>query len=495
MKTVTIRKQGEWGGSMIVLCLVTVTVVTIAAGITALVAQGAKVTLSRSNMISAREFAQGAAVIACSDLNTALMKTAGTLGNNLQTASNPYSRVSASAAGVLYQRTIAAPFSNQTATAKILLPDTNSPTSAKITGTASVGDVTQTATVNVRMAWGYPAAIVSVNAGTTDTNNTKQKTSGGTSVGTLGNVAIDGDVKGPIVIDGGSGLAVMANGRINYDTNYLKISADSYSMTNYGTANEIPDYTGQGTSNTLFQLDRYMAVADLTTNGYNPTTKNNHFTNLSSFITAAKLYTNAFTKAMEGVVVVDVKMTDLDLANLTANTLPNGINIKGTLLLNFTGTGWDPVSEKIMVTAAINVNAANLSKLVPADPSTYASGYPPVYTTASRNPININITSKGFENFKASDDMPAVIYSTGCLDIHGNCNISGVLYTPCYVEMENLNDGQIQYIKGMVIMGNGMYYKNTKAATNIISYDTASVDSLATFGNSGKQVTVSYWEP
>ena len=67
MKTVTIGKHGERGGSMIVLCLVTVTVLTIAAGITALVAQGSKVTLSRSNMISAQEFAQGAAVIACSD--------------------------------------------------------------------------------------------------------------------------------------------------------------------------------------------------------------------------------------------------------------------------------------------------------------------------------------------------------------------------------------------------------------------------------------------
>ena len=488
MKTVTIGKHGERGGSMIVLCLVTVTVLTIAAGITALVAQGSKVTLSRSNMISAQEFAQGAAVIACSDLNTALTKTTGTLGNNLVSAVNSYDLVSSSSAGVLYQRTIAAPFSNQTAIAQILLPNTNTPSSAKITGSASVGAVTQTATVNVRMAWGYPAAIVSVNDGTTDTGNTK-------AVGQAGNVAIDGDVKGPIVIDGGAGLAVMANGRINYDTNYLKIPAASYSMTNQGTANQIPDYTAQGTSNTLFQLARFMAVADLTPNGYNPTTKNNHFTNLSSFITVAKQYTNAFTKAMEGVVVVDVKMTDLDLLNLTSATLPNGINVKGTLLLNFTGTGWDPVSEKIMVTAAINVNAANLSKLVPADPSTYTSGYPPVYTTANRNPININITSKGFENFKASDDMPAVIYSTGCLDIHGNCNISGVLYTPCYVEMENLKDGQIQYIKGMVIMGSGMYYQNKNAATNIISYDEKSVDALATFGNAGKQVTVSYWEP
>jgi len=487
MKTIILKNHRERGGSLIVLCLVTVTVVTIAAGITALVAQGSKVTLSRSNMISAQEFAQGAAVIACTDLNTALTKAVGTLGNNLQTANNPYSRVSSSAAGVLYQRTIAAPFSNQTATATILLPNTNAPSSAKITGSATVGSVTQTATVNVRMAWGYPAAIVSVNDGSTDTSNTKAN-------GQAGNVAIDGDKLGPIIVDGGSGLAVLANGRINYDTNYMTIPDSSYSMTNQGTANQIPDYTAQGTSNTLFELNRFIAVADLMTNGYNPTTKNNHFTNLSTFITAAKLYTNAFTKAMEGVVVVDVKMTDLDLANLTTATLPNGINIKGTLLLNFTGSGWDPVSEKIMVTAAINVNAANLSKLVPTDPSTYTSGYPPAYSTASRNPTNINITSKGFENFTASDDMPAVIYSTACLDIHGNCNISGVLYTPCYVEMENLKDGQTQYIKGMVIMGSGMYYKNTKAATNIISYDTASVDALATFGNAGKQVSVSYWE-
>jgi hypothetical protein len=79
----------------------------------------------------------------------------------------------------------------------------------------------------------------------------------------------------------------------------------------------------------LFQLDRFMAVADLTPNGYNPTTKNNHFTNLSSFISVANQYTNPFTKAMEGVVVVDVKLTDPDMLNLTAATLPNGINIKG----------------------------------------------------------------------------------------------------------------------------------------------------------------------
>jgi hypothetical protein len=348
-----------------------------------------------------------------------------------------------------------------------------------------VGDVTQTATGNVNLGWAWPAAIISVNAGTTDTSNAK-------SVGQAGNVAINGGNSGPMVVNGGSGLAVLANGRVNLDTNYVK--SQTYSMTNWGSANQIPDYTSQGTTNALFDLNRFIAVADMTPGGYAPS-GNNHFTNFLTFMNACKIYTNKFTKAMEGVVVVDVDQNDKNLNNLTDNNLPNGINVHGTLLLNFTGSGWDPVSEKIIVTAAFNVNAANLTGLVATNPATYPTGYPPTYTDSTKNPVNVNITSKGYANIQDGDDLPALIYSTGCLDMHGDADICGVLYTPCYIELENKQGGQTQYINGCVICGHGIYYENTQSSTSIISFDPNTVDSLVTWGNIGKQMMMSYWSP
>jgi hypothetical protein len=469
--------------NIIIWCLVMVTVVSVAGGVAMLVAQSSQVTLRRGQMIQALQYAQGAVVIACNDLNQAILSTNATFVSKMQNGPYPYTALSST----MFQRTVAAPFSNQTATVRIVVPSVSGALSAAITGSATVGDVTQTATGNVKMGWAYPGAIISVNAGTTATGN-------GKSVGQDGNVAINGGNSGPIIVNGGpSGLAVLANGQVNYDTNYLNPPAAAYSMTNWGTANQIPDYTSQGTVNALFDLDRFIAVADLTPGGYAPS-GNNHFTNIATFITAMLQHTNSAT-AMQGVVVVDLSESDKNLGNLKDNNLPAGMNVNGTLLFNFTGPGWDPVSEKIIVTAAFNINAADLSGLVPNNPATYATGYPPIYTDSAKNPANIDITSKGYQNFSPSDDLPALIYSTGCLDMHGNCNICGVLYTPCYIELENKQSGQTQYINGCVICGHGMYYENNQKSTSIVSFDPNTVDSLATWGNVGKQLAITYWSP
>jgi hypothetical protein len=313
------------------------------------------------------------------------------------------------------------------------------------------------------------------------------------TAGQAGNVVINGDKSGPIVVDGGTGYAVMANGRINYDTNYANPTATAYSQSNWNTSAQIPDYTGQGSSNALFDIGRFIAVADLTAQptNVNPTA-NNHFTNVLTFINAAKKATNMAT-ALEGVIVVDVNINDNQADNLTDSVLPKGINIKGTLLMNFTGAGWDPVTEKIKVTAPLNINPADLSGLVPGNPATYPSGYPPIYNDNSKNPTNINITSRNYTNFMAGEDLPAEIYTIGVLDMHGAANISGVLYTPSYMEIEN-KAGLTQYIKGSLIMGNGIYYENANGGTSIISFDSATLDGLATLGGVGKRVTLTYWE-
>jgi hypothetical protein len=136
--------------------------------------------------------------------------------------------------------------------------------------------------------------------------------------------------------------------------------------------------------------------------------------------------------------------------------------------------------------------------LVATNPSTYPTGYPPIYSNPSNNPVNVDITPKGtnFVNFGLGDDLPALMYSIGEVDIHGSVNICGVCYTPSYMEIENKGPtGSIMYFKGMLIMGQGVYYENTTAgSTSIISYDRQTLDNLSTAGGAGKSVSVAFWQ-
>ncbi|HZR18352.1 MAG TPA: hypothetical protein VFE51_13750 [Verrucomicrobiae bacterium] len=488
MQTTLRESKKLQNGSILAYFMILVIIAGTIASVGAYVAQTTRLAQRRSNMAAANQFAIAGAVIACSDLNSAVTNGgSSTLGTRLTALSNPYT-LSGSlgfSTQAVYLRTITSPFTNQTVSAQIWLPNVSSPSGGKIMTSATVGAVTQTATLNFSVGWGFPAAIISVNDGTTSTSVAK-------SAGQAGNVVINGDKSGPIVVYGGPGLAVLANGRVNLDTNYVNAPVSAYSMTNYSTANEVPDYTAQGTSNALFDINRFIAVANATPNGYSPSL-NNHFTNLADFMTAANLHgTNA---PMQGVVVVDIYTTDKNLNNLTDKNIPQGINIEGTMVFNFCGSGWDPVTEKIIVTADLNLNPADLSHLVATNPATYTTGYPPKYTDPTKNPANINI-APAYQNFSASDDLPAELYTYGCLDMHGNANICGVCYTPSYMEIENKVAGNTQYIRGACIMGNGIYYENTSSgSTSIISFDPTTVDSLATLGVAGKQVKVTYWQP
>jgi len=487
------EKSAQNGTAMIILCLVLVTTAIVIAGAMRLVTGETGLTNRRAKVVTAMDFAQGGAVIGCADLNSAVTNGGKTISYNLIHGTYPYSTNSGLTTGgiTVFTRTITAPFTNQSVIANIYLTNASSPQNAKITATATVNGVTQTATVHVKISWAYPAAIISVNPGTTETGVSK-------GVAQDGNVVINGDKTGPIVVDGGTAArAVLANGRVNWNTNYVNPPVSAYSMSNYGTASEIPDYTTQGTSNTLFDINRFLAVADATTNGPSPG-HNNHFTNFASFVTAAS--NSSAASPLEGVIAVDVTTTDANNKSyfpFTPTMAPHGINIKGTLLFNFLGSGWNPTTEKIIVTADFNVNAANLTGLNPTNPATYPTGYPPVYNDNRKNPTNINISGKGYQNFNSDDDLPAIIYTIGVLDMHGDANISGVMYTPSYMEIENKSGSQTQYIKGALIMGYGIYYENVNqkpGSTSIISFDQNTLDSLSTIGTAGKQVTVSYWE-
>jgi len=43
-------------------------------------------------------------------------------------------------------------------------------------------------------------------------------------------------------------------------------------------------------------------------------------------------------------------------------------------------------------------------------------------------------------------------------------------------------------------MGLGMYFENLKHSSSVISFDTKTLDALATLGGAGKQLQVTYWQ-
>jgi hypothetical protein len=419
----------------------------------------------RDDWAAAQQYADAGAVIACRELETAYTNRASTLVANLQGAAYSLNTSLSGLSSNVYQRTISSPFTNQTVVAQIWMTNTALPGAAQIVAAATVGNVSVTNAVNLLMKPGYGAAIISDNAGSPAQGLSEP-------VAQQGNVVIRGFNNGITIVDGGNVQAVDANGHVNVDNNYAIVPATSISQLNENTENQVPDYTTQGTNaSALFNLDRYIAVADAS---------GNHYTNLQSFINAV---TNG--TLLEGVVVVDVHSnSEVGVSSLNPTALPNGINIHGALYFNFLPTFGS--TTKLIETADLNINAANLSGLVATNSATYTSSYPPVYTNATKNPINISITSLGYSNIVAGEDIPALMYSGGVLPLKGNVNISGIVYTPNFAELVTTTDGQLQYIRGSMIVGAGLFDQNKNASISIISLDPRLVGA--------EKVTVTYWQ-
>ncbi len=478
MKIEKLQRQREQGSALVACLVLMLIIITAVASLTSYVTQTVRLADRRSSATAALQFAQGGAVIAANDLNTALTNTASGILNNLATATPAYTeRTDLNTANEkVYARTITTPFSNQVVSVQIWMTNSESPSVARIIATATVRDVVQTVVLHVRISFGFGAAIISDNPGSTSTGVSK-------SVAQDGNVVVSGGNSGETIIDGGDGLAIWANGRANVDAN-ADVPASAVLSRAYGTANSIPDYTVDGSSDQLFDFKRFIAVADVA---------GTHYTTLTNFIAANNAASVSAAGALEGVIVVDIASDkapgfgDLDPAHL-----PNGINVRGTLLFNFS-SAFGPF-DKIINTATVNINKADLSGLNPSDPSTYTTGYPPTYYNSAKNPINVDITSKGFLNFTPGEDLPAFMYNVGIFDIHGNANICGVVYSPSFMEIENKQGGQIQYFKGALIGGGGVYVDNNQNATSIVSYDPPALDLLATAARKGKRVIATYWE-
>ncbi len=66
------------------------------------------------------------------------------------------------------------------------------------------------------------------------------------------------------------------------------------------------------------------------------------------------------------------------------------------------------------------------------------------------------------------------------MDIHHEANVSGVVYTPDFVEIEQKKkNNEVQYINGAVFAGNGIYLESNTCSGGIgVVYDPDTLDNL-----------------
>ena len=455
-------------GSILGYYIIVLFVLGAIASVAGFVVQHVQLGKRRSDRKNALEYAEGAALIACQELNKAYTNSSSFFTNLLSNSAGSYAKNTAlsSSSELVYGRAVSAPFSNQTAQVQIWTTNSSSPTKARIVSYASVGSITRTSTVYMAMSFGFGAAIISDSPGSATAGISK-------SVAQQGNVVVDGSSKSSTYVNGG----VLANGRVNVNA-YSGVATNSVSQTLYGTASEIPDYTDESSDDQLFNFNQFIAAARLS---------DNYYSNLTSFIAAGKAST------LEGIVVVNiVKGASGQPSSLDSSDFPSGINVRGTLVFYFTGYG---ASDKLVNTASLNINAANLSGLVATNPATYTTGYPPTFSNPAKDPFTLDIkgTYPAYENFAPGDDLPALMYNIGILDIHGPANICGVVYSPSFMEIENKGSGTTQYFNGSLIGGGGVLLDNGNSGSKtVVNYDPNALDRLATSGSKGKTVQVYY---
>ncbi len=290
-------------------------------------------------------------------------------------------------------------------------------------------------------------------------------------------------------LKGNSGITTVINAAGN-DGQLVETKTEFNTSKQMFTNLKDPDYSGgvdpltyfDNPSGQLFDFGRYKAAAIATSN----TLSWNEF--------EVKVQNN---EQMHGIVYVT-----LDANEGTKKLETGSINIKGTLVINLiNGTP----NYKMFVKVPINVNpvispTTNTTIISPADfdhwtskaasrantsdpfpwPSGYKTGWNDVGTYASGSKDPRGKTLSGYESFGPYEDMPALMYSGGIVDIHHEANISGVVYTPDFVEIEQKKkNNEVQYINGAIFAGNGIYLESNDCSGGIgVVYDPDTLDSL-----------------
>ena len=256
-----------------------------------------------------------------------------------------------------------------------------------------------------------------------------------------------------------------------------------------GSDDEIPDFTNLGGTEQLFDFERFRAAA--------VAGAGQRFFTMADFASAMNdVNDDNNDEKLEGIIVLEIdpalegsdpKFVGPGSVEEGEHQILKGINITGTLMFKF-ADGTDP-QYKIFITTDLNVNAADLQFVDLALEDSYTSGYPGIYQDVGMMPSAKDI-SPAYENFYVDDDMPAVMFNNGVVDIHGAANVCGVVYGPSFIEIEN-KDKKLQYFNGAIYGGGGVYLQGSDLppGKQAIRYDPSTVDRLTTQDDKGAVFT------
>ncbi|MEM7201909.1 MAG: hypothetical protein AAF628_16705 [Planctomycetota bacterium] len=319
-----------------------------------------------------------------------------------------------------------------------------------------------------------------------------------TGISVFGNLVANGDIKWfPDVVSTSYDLDAISA------LTYLNAFAGTIEPSLGGTLDELPDYTAMAAPVQLFDFDRFEAAAR---GGAGRVYDYGDFDTFLADVAAAN---QGIGDPLEGIIVVYIEDATVPVAPAWH---AGGINVKGTLVWRF-----EPAvlpHRQVEMNCPVSINAANLSGVTWSDPATFATGYPPVFTTTTPKPWEVDISAttvngRGpFANFSANDDFPAIMFDHAVVDLHGPANICGVVYTPSLLEVEFRttaytavdHDGDAladtwamypvggsiglrQYINGAVYAGGGALFRTEVANSHIVlNYDLQTVDNLPYVG-------------
>ena len=342
--------------------------------------------------------------------------------------------------------------------------------------TAEVGRARKTVRANVQLQFtAYGAAIVS------DAVQVSGSSSGKSLAIDKAGVVFSGDkqyVYGGMRANGGVFLDSTTKPITTANAATLLTGFNGTVKTNLlGTDDEIPDYTNEGSPNQIFDFARFKAAA--------AAGRGSVFTSLASFYTAMNA-ANTAGKPLEGIIYLVVDCSkEGSSPKMQLGDMPDGINIKGTLVFDFV----NPPDKfyKIFGEVPIRINAATYpGNFDASNPATFTTGYPPTISP-SKDPRGFDLAPYGFKSFAVDDDLPAMMYQTGTVDIHQEANICGAVYGPSYIEIENKHNAR-QYFNGILIGGGGVLVDGSPAngAEQIFYFDPNAVDALATVETAGR---------
>ena len=177
---------------------------------------------------------------------------------------------------------------------------------------------------------------------------------------------------------------------------------------------------------------------------------------------------------------------------------PGGIDIRGTLVLNFNPA--ISVDSKVRFELPLKINPISTGEFLALDaedPDTFVRGYPGEASEAIVTASQTATDSDGnpITPFTESDDLPALMYRSAIADLHREVNISGVVYSPVFAEIER-NGNSTQYVNGAIIGGGGIFIKDKGGSTGgtIVNYDPNTLNRLATDGSNGQSFRVVHRE-